>query len=167
MEVDELIMMSDNQIDYSSLSSDTLKTLALGDELFIATSAITELVNRKSSIAGTVAWEILSKSDGDCYLQAAALSILFNLNREQALDYIIKQAQYCNPYILNSIMELMIENESDFKSGHALSFVRIVSGRLKKFDESAKFPEPEVRHSFLKLYGNVENIQEADAVTLG
>ncbi len=164
MEVDELIMMTDSDINYSSLSEDTLKELALADELFIATSAITELAIRKSSIAAPVAWEILSKSHGDCYLQAAALEVLFNLNQELALDYIKKQAQYYNPYILNSIMELMIENESDFKSGRALSVVRIVLGRLQESDEEAKFPEPEVRDSFLKLYGYIENIQAADAM---
>ena len=156
MEIYELMMLTDEQIDYSSLAEETLKELALGDELFIATSALGELSKRKSSVVVSVAWEILSKPQGDQYLQASALEILFNQNREQALEYIKQQAQYCNPYILNSIMELMIENEPDLKSDCTLSVVRLVAERLKEFDEKSRFPEPEVRESFLKLYGSVK-----------
>ncbi|MBD2773835.1 hypothetical protein [Iningainema tapete] len=164
MEINELMMLTDQDIDYRSLSENTLKELALGDELFIATSALGELSRRKISITALIAWEILSKSRGDRYLQASALEILFNLNREQAMDYISKQAQHSNPYILNTILELMIENESEFKSERALSIVRIVGERLQEFDESAEYPSMFLRDSFLKLYGYVKNIQAVDAI---
>ncbi|WP_148662653.1 hypothetical protein [Scytonema hofmannii] len=166
-ELDLLMMMNADDINYSNLSEDMLRNLALGDELYIANYALAELSRRESQEASAVAWQILSKSLGDCYLQAASLKILFYINREQALDYIGKQAQHCNPYTLNSIMELMIENESEFQSGHALSVVPIVSERLQKLEDSAEFPDLEVRNSFLKLYGYGQNTQRLNAITPG
>ncbi|GAA6615893.1 hypothetical protein [Scytonema sp. NUACC26] len=77
MNSENIDFMTDDDIDYGSLSEDVLKQLALGDELFIATSALVELRLRKSDMAAMVAWEILSNSLGDKYLQATALSVLF------------------------------------------------------------------------------------------
>jgi hypothetical protein len=152
MNSDELSLLTDDKIDYESLSEDVLKELALGDELFIATSALVELRMRKSSIAAPTAWEILSTSHGDRYLQAAALSVLFGMNQEQAINFMSQQVQFVTPYILNTMMELMIENESDFKSEPGLSIVRVIKERLKKCDDKLKFPEPEVKDRFLKIY---------------
>lgn len=67
------------------------------------------------------------------------------------MDYISKQPQYSNPYILNTVMELMIENESEFKSERALSIVRIVGERLQEFDESAEYPSMFLQDSFLNF----------------
>lgn len=167
MDINELMMLTDEDIDYSNLSEETLKELALGDELFMATSALGELSRRKSSLAALIADEILSQSLGDCYLQANALEVLFDLNRKQALDYISEKGLYSNSYILNTIMELMIENESDFKRGSALSLITFVKERLKEFGSCEKFLEPEVRDYFLKLYGSIENIQTANTVISG
>jgi hypothetical protein len=72
----------------------------------------------------------LSKSLGDKYLQAAALSVLFDMSQEQAINFMIKQTQYSDSYILNTIMELMIENEADFKSEAASSIVGRYSNSL-------------------------------------
>lgn len=91
-ELDLLMMMNADDIDYSNLSEDMLQTLALDDELYVANYAIAELSRRESKEASSVAWQILSNSLGDCYLQTAALKILFHMNREKALNYISKQA---------------------------------------------------------------------------
>lgn len=159
MEIHELMMLTDDEIDYDTLSDDELKELALGDELFIATSALGELENRKGNLGAEVAWEILSNAKGDRYLQAAALETLFQGNPELALDYMKEQAQKCDRYILNTIMELMIENKDDFKSGIALSVSRLISERIKKVDDEQEFLNAEVRDSFLSLYSPVENVQ--------
>ena len=159
MEINELMMLTDNEIDYDTLSEDELKELALGDELFIATCALGELENRNGNLGADVAWEILSNSKGDRYLQAAALETLFQGNPELALDYMKEQAQKCDRYILNTIMELMIENKDDFKSGIALSVSRLISERIKKVDDEQEFLNAEVRDSFLSLYSRVENVQ--------
>lgn len=153
-----LDLMTDNDIDYNDLSEDILKQLALGDELFIATSALVELRLRESLVAPIVAYEILSESKGDKYLQATALSVLFGTNQEQAINYMLKEALSCEPYILNSIMELMIENEPDFKFVPASLLVTIVRERLRELDNSTKFPTLEARDTFLHTYGHIQNI---------
>jgi hypothetical protein len=158
MNSEYLDLMTDDDIDYTKLSEDVLQELALGDELFIATSALVELRLRKSAIAAIVAWEILSKSLGDKYLQASALSVLFDMNKEQAINFMLKQTQYSDLYIINTIMELMIENETDFKCEPASYIVSIVKERLRELDNSTKLPEAEVRDKFLDIYEYVEKI---------
>jgi hypothetical protein len=165
MDINEFMMLTDEDIDYSSLSVDTLKRLALGDELFIATSALGELSRRNSSIAASTAWEILSNSRGDCYLQAAALETLYEYDQEKALTYIIQQVTKCNTYILNSILEIMIENESVFKSKNVSSLVSIVLQRVKELDSTTQYPEPEIKDNFLSMYSDIKNFQVADVLT--
>lgn len=148
--------MTDDDVNYINLSEDVLKQLALGDELFIATSALVELRLRKTASSAIIAWKILSKTLGDKYLQAAALSVLFDMNQEQAINFMLKQTQYSDSYILNTVMELMIENETDFKSEPASSIVSLVKERLRELDHSTKLPEAEVRDRFLDIYGASE-----------
>jgi hypothetical protein len=159
MNSENIDFMTDDDIDYTELSEEILQQLALEDELFIANSALVELRLRKSNIAAIVAWDILSKPLGDKYLQAAALSTLFEMKQEQAIDFMLKQAQYCELYILNTIIELIIENENNFKSESASSLITLVKERLQKLDNSAKFPELELRNRFLQMYGLIEKIQ--------
>jgi hypothetical protein len=48
-------------------------------------------------------------------------------------------------------MELMIENEANFKSEPALSTVSILKDRLQELNNSTKFPEAEVKDKFLHI----------------
>lgn len=159
MEINELMILTDNEIDYGNLSDEELKELALGDELFIATSALGELENRNSNLGAEVAWEILSNSKGDRYLQAAALETLFQGNPELALDYMKEHAQKCDRYILKTAIELMIENPSDFKSGLAWSVSGFVRERIKNLKNGEEFIAPELIDTFLNLFDEVENLQ--------
>lgn len=159
MNRENLDFMTDDDIDYSTLSEDVLKELALDDELFIATSALVELRLRKSVAAPMLAYQILSKSKGDKYLQATALSVLFDTSREQAINFMLQEAPSSEPYILNSIMELMIENKADFESIPASLLANIVNKRLQELENSTKFPTLEVRNSFLDMYGQIQSIQ--------
>lgn len=166
MAINELMMLADNEIDYDTLSDGELKELALGDELFIATSALGELENRNGNLGAEVAWEILSNAKGDRYLQSAALETLFQSNPELALDYMKEQAQNCDRYVLNTILELMIENPSDFQSALALSIVLLVRERIKNLNHEQDCIAPEVIDSFLNLYGKVENFQTGNSATV-
>jgi hypothetical protein len=156
MSINELLMLTDDQIDYQSLPEDTLEQLALSDELFIATSALTELSIRNSPCAASVARQILSQAHGDHHLQARAVEVLFEVNSKQALDFMRQQVPACDPFMLNIIMELIIENESDFKSEPGLSITHLVIERLQEFDEEATSPNPEVKTNFLKLFGYLQ-----------
>jgi len=153
MSINELLMLTDDQIDYPSLPEDTLKQLALSDELFVATSALTELSIRNSPCAASTAWEILSQAHGDHHLQAGAIEVLFEVNRKQAMDWMEQQAPGCAPFMLKTIMELIMENESAFKAEPGLSIAHLVIERLAEFDEETRFPHLEVKSSFLKRFG--------------
>ena len=151
-----LSLMNDEDIDYSLLPEDVLKKLALGNEFYIATSALMELWVRESSATAPLAWEILSNSHGDRYLQATALRVLFRTNKEKALDYMIRQAQECDIFVLNEMMQLIVENPSDFTWAYDSSVVRIIFEQLKKLEDEQELIDKEVRDSFLKLYGSVK-----------
>ena len=88
MNADELMMLTEDQIDFESLSIDILKNLALGDELFIATSALAKLEECDKEQAEIISWTILSKQKGDFLLQALALEVMFNCNPDKAINFI-------------------------------------------------------------------------------
>jgi len=153
MNINELLILTEDQIDYSSLPENTLEQLAFSDELFIATSALTELSMRNSPCAASVAWEILSHAHGDHHLQARAVEVLFEVNRQRAMDWMEQQVPECELFMLNAIMELIIENESDFKFEPGLSITHLIIERLAEFDEETRFPHPAAKSSFLKHFG--------------
>ncbi|MDM8551645.1 hypothetical protein QUF72_16275 [Desulfobacterales bacterium HSG2] len=64
-------------IDYAALSDDVLGQLALGNELYIATSALSELSGRNPTLTVPVAWQIIATGHGDYYLQKLATELLF------------------------------------------------------------------------------------------
>ncbi len=163
MEIHELMMLTDNEIDYDSLSDDELKELALGDELFIATSALGELENRNSNLGAEVAWEILSNAKGDRYLQAAALETLFQSNQKRALHYMTQRSRNWDHYLLKTVIELIIENPSVFSSGLGWSVSRLIRERITNFKDEEQFIAPELIDSFLRLYDQIEGWQAEEA----
>lgn len=114
--IDELTLLGDEEIDYTSLTDDILSKLTLGDDLFIATSALSELASRRSPQVVPIAKEILCQSVGDRYLQAAAIESLFHLSPEQAMVYIKSYHGARDSYITDSVLQLMGENPFYFDS---------------------------------------------------
>ena len=51
MNVEDIMMLDDYDIDYTVLSDDVLGQLALGNELYIATSALNELSSRNPTLS--------------------------------------------------------------------------------------------------------------------
>lgn len=150
-----LTLMNDEDIDYRALPEDVLKTLPLGSELYIATSALVELWMRESSVAAPIAWEILSTSHGDRYLQATALTILFDIDREKAVNYMTERVQDCDPFVLNKMMKLLVENPTDFIPGSVI--IRIILERLKNLDDEQELVDPDVKDSFFKRYSHLKS----------
>jgi hypothetical protein len=148
-----LTIMNDEDIDYSTLPEEGLAKLALSGELYIATSAVVELSIRESEAIVPVTWEILSKSLGDGYLQAAALEALFEADLKKAAVYMSKHARSCHPYVLNTIMDLlmMTRNDSDSRFESTSVLISTITERLKGLDSEVQFPKPDVKARFLKL----------------
>lgn len=77
MNVEDIMMLDDDDIDYAALSDDMLEQLALCNEFYIATSALNELSGRNSILTVPVAWQIIADKHGDYYLQKLAVELLF------------------------------------------------------------------------------------------
>jgi hypothetical protein len=152
MSIDDLSMLGDDQIDYATLSDETLRELALGDDLFVANSALATLAIRHSKLAAPLACDILTKPHGDRYLHAAALNVLFSMDQKRAVDYMIRQAQELDSYVLNTLAEIMLENHDYFKSEATIPIVRTVIQRMQQCNSATKWPDSEVRENFLRLY---------------
>jgi len=152
MSIDDLSMLGDDQIDYATLADETLRELALGDDLFVANSALVTLAIRHSKLAAPLAWDILTEPHGDRYLHAAALNVLFRMDRKRAVDYMIRQVQELDSYVLNTLAEIMLENHDYFKSEATIPIVRTVIQRMQQCSSDTKWPDSEVREKFLRLY---------------
>lgn len=142
-----LIMLTDDEIDYENLSDHVLKGLALDVEPYIAQSALTELLLRESSQAVPTAVKILSSSLADQYLRGTALKILFRMERDKALDYMIEYTPNVEPYVLNRMMTLLLY-ESDFR--YELAASRLIASQLQKIEDKQEL-EPEVVKDFKSL----------------
>ena len=149
----DISIMSDDQINYNSLSEITLRDLVLGDDLFVATSALATLAMRKSNLAGELAGKILENMLGDDYLQSAAINILFDSDRSRSLELLIERMATCKPYIFNTILELMIQNTDVFKSTATYPIVRLALERIDQVTKPSKWPSREVLDSFLEIFG--------------
>lgn len=77
MNAEDIMMLDDDDIDYTDFPDDTLGKLALGNELYIATSALNELSGRHATLTVPVAWQIISAKHGDYHLQKLAVELLF------------------------------------------------------------------------------------------
>lgn len=110
MNADELMMLTEDQIDFESSSIDILKDLALGDELFMATSALAELGFRDQEQAEMIAWTILSEQKGDSHLQALALEVMFNCNPDKTINFIQTHQDGMDNVLLETVKDIMREN---------------------------------------------------------
>ncbi|MEI6044888.1 MAG: hypothetical protein WCS37_11090 [Chloroflexota bacterium] len=147
-----LTVLDHDQIDYKSLPEKALESLALSNELYIATSALVELSIRESKLAPLVASQILSNSLGDSYLQASALSVLFKMERKQALDFMRKHTTFNDPILLNKIMELIMENEDDFILEPNSHLIGLILERLEKPENEEN--STTAKADFLNIYAS-------------
>ncbi len=150
---DELFLLTDADIEYDELSDETLKELALGDDLFVATSALTKLSIRESKMAGETAWKILSEALGDKFLQALALRVIFDTDKSLFFDYIKNKLQQLEPCSLSTVLELALENQDDFNSD--VSGTAIIGKLLKLLEQAEKaieFSDVEVKNNFVKTF---------------
>jgi hypothetical protein len=155
MTADELLFLNEDEIDFKILSDEVLRDLALGPELFVATSALGELTNRNGPLGLGTADEILSEGIGDRYLQASALEAVFDLDWKRALAYWRQHIDDCDPYLLNSTIRLMTDAsyQDFFQSGPGAEIVGRVRARLRQHSPVERYPQAELIEKFHQLYG--------------
>ncbi len=79
MNAEEIMMSDDCDIDYSALPDDLLGQLALGNELYIATSALSELSVRNPILMVPIAWQIIATEHGDYYCKSWLWNCYLNI----------------------------------------------------------------------------------------
>ncbi|MDM8521427.1 hypothetical protein QUF64_15375 [Anaerolineales bacterium HSG6] len=107
MNVENIMMLDDYDIDYSALSDDILGQLALGNELYIATSALNELSRRNPAVIVPVAWQIIVTEHGDYYLQKLAMELLFE-------------------HVANSVTKFVHQNKSGLQNDKLVQYANII-----------------------------------------
>lgn len=144
-------MLNADDIEYASLTDDVLEHLALSEEPYIATLSVAELVRRHSPRARPVIDKLLSGSEADRYLRVAALEGMYELEPDGAFQYIAAHARTSDPYLVNSMVELILANEPDPKADPARSAIRAVAERLRAQPETEEI-SPQQRSDFLDGY---------------
>ncbi|MGC1310442.1 MAG: hypothetical protein WA885_24695 [Phormidesmis sp.] len=130
--IDELLMMTSDEIDFGTLSEEILVQIALSDDPFIATESLGELQYRQSNLTKEVAKKILISVKGDAYLKAAAFETLLKLDVASSLDYVRENAKKCPPYLFNAMVEALLDN------AESLALERLDPRTLKAFLERAE-----------------------------
>jgi hypothetical protein len=82
----------------------------LGDELFVATSALAKLEECDKEQAEIISWTILSKQKGDSHLQALALEVMFNCNPDKAITFINAYWETMDDVLLGTVEDIIMEN---------------------------------------------------------
>lgn len=147
-----LLMLNADDIEYQTLADDVLENLALSSEPYIATLSLTELVRRQSPRARPVIDKLLGgSSQADRYLRASALEGMFELEPDAAMRYIAANAAGSEPYVLNSMVELILVNEPDPEAEPAASAIHAVAEQLRAHPETEEI-SPQQRSDFLDAY---------------
>jgi hypothetical protein len=148
-----LLMLNADDIKYPTLAEDVLEHLALSEEPYIATLSLAELVGRHSPRARPVIDKLLSSSpiQVDRYLRAAALEGMYELDPDAALQYMGAHAAGSDPYVVNSMVELILANEPDPEADPARSAIRAVAAQLRAQPHAEEISAQQ-RSDFLDVY---------------
>jgi hypothetical protein len=130
LDLDTLDLLSEEDIDFSTLSEDALSHLVLSEDYFVATSALSELSSQRKKTAPVLAWKILIEKNSDVYLQALALEVLFKFDADRAIEYISENIDSVEPYMFGSIIEILLENSELFHQKKNVRLVELASRRL-------------------------------------
>lgn len=114
--VDDLLMLTFDEIDYNLLSIAELTGLALAEDMFIATSALTELLVRDKEAAASAARMILEEGRGDRHLQAHALEVFFSASPQHALAYIRQNLNTFDSVMRKTVETVVAENQDVFQT---------------------------------------------------
>ncbi len=148
-QVDQLLMLTDQEIDYRSFADEILEQLALESDPYIANSALNELSVRKSSIALETAWHLLAHSKDEHFLQSTALRIVFAADREKTLEYMLAHVEDAHPQVLNTLVELLLY-ESDFR--YEMRLANALKQRIAGHEEEmGEYLEPDTISDFVQV----------------
>jgi len=148
-QVNDLLMLTDQEIDFKVLSVEMLEQLALESDPYIANAALTELWARNRTMASEAAQELLARNTNEHFLQATALRVVFANNPEAVLHYILTRGATIHPQLLNTLIDLLMY-ESDFR--YELQLARIVKAQISgREEEMGEYLEPDAFADFSQV----------------
>jgi len=151
---DDLILVPAEDIEYEKLDISVLEQLATQElEPFIATSALSELGQRRVPAAKTAASAIIARQVWDHHLYAFALTILYDADREAGLAAMIPRIDTeRDPVILAAMIENMLSDVERFQAEPLRALATRLAARVA--ETPGKYTDPEERESFLALFGS-------------
>lgn len=158
-QVNDLLLLTDPEIDYKSLADEILEQLALESDPYIANSSLIELWTRNGAMATETAWQLLLRPPDEPFLQSTALRIIFARAREKALDYIMANVEDVHPQLLNTIVELLMY-ESDFR--YEMQIAAVVKQRIEdRAEDMGDDLDPNAFADFLQVISFVGGAKRA------
>jgi hypothetical protein len=148
MDIKDFDMLSDGDIDYSSLDGETLSALALkADDQFIRTNSLSELKSKDQALALDMADAIWNKMDGDKYLLAQALTLILEFDGEKGLNILNEKIKDSDAYILQAVVNFFIDEGENYQFLRYFDDVkkvissRIIRGDLASYDDDGYLRE--------------------------
>lgn len=148
-QVNDLLMLTDQEIDFKGLSVEMLEQLALESDPHIANAALTELWARNLTMAVETAQELLARVTNEHFLQATALRIVFADNPQKALHYVLTLGATIHPQLLNTLIDSLMY-ESDFR--YEFQLARLVKEQISgREEELGDYLEPDAFADFIQV----------------
>lgn len=153
--VDELLLLPDDQIEYSTLESSLLAALATQqEEPFIATSALAELAGRGVPEAASAAETVLEAEPWDRHLRAFAIKCLFELDSDRGLAQMERLVDACSdPKLLAAMMDNVLYTAEPFDTADGRAFVERLTRRVSRMEADTP-DDRELRREYLAKYGS-------------
>ena len=154
MNIEDLLIVGDDQIDYTALDTATLLRLATQEEEpYVATSALGQLGARRDPEVLVACTSVLDRELWDPHLYAFALTTLFGIEHSKAFARMQHLLDTTNETILINAMAECVASDFDyFDHGPPRAFAGALAARLlstSTADDSAQ----DDRTAVLARYG--------------
>ena len=153
MNLNALMLIPHDQIDYTSLDADTLRGLATqNSEPYIATSALAELGARAGHEARAAAVTILSTELWDRHLFAFAITTLCDIDCEEAARTMPRLLDVTSDAkVLGAMVECVLSHPDNFSSDSGQEILGRLATKVARVDPD-EFTDAEERTAFLARY---------------
>ncbi|MEJ2065939.1 MAG: hypothetical protein P8X74_22110 [Reinekea sp.] len=139
MDINKLLMLSSNEIDFDELETSDLEQL-IGNtsDLFVKTEALGELFFKDRLKALSIAISAWNEQEGDKFYLAQSLSIILRLDRKYGLKILRSSLNTCDKYILNAVSNLVVDDFNEYANhSDILKMIkdRVIAGDIDEYDE--------------------------------
>ncbi|MDQ3369586.1 MAG: hypothetical protein M3680_29510 [Myxococcota bacterium] len=152
MNIDELVILIDDEIDYEALPTELIEEAARQTaDPFIATSALAELYARDQHAVQAVCVEILGRPDPDRHLRAFALTTLYSVDPAGGARAMVTLAtEVSDETLLAAMIDSVMSEPARFAASPEL--VAALFAQVHRSTNADLLSNPEVR-DFVARFG--------------